>query len=87
MEKNFLNIGFVLNESTNWGNRGFEISRNQLKINLDNLFYEVGNVSKVVQNFMIDDLSDKLEIKSKEYYIGFNKISGTLKIIGIRMRI
>lgn len=75
----FLNIGFVLNESTNWGNRGFEISRNQLKINLDNLFYEVGNVSKVVQNFMIDDLSDKLEIKSKEYYIGFNKISGTLQ--------
>ena len=24
MEKNFLNIGFVLNESTNWGNRGLK---------------------------------------------------------------
>ncbi|BAK80685.1 glycoside hydrolase family 2 TIM barrel-domain containing protein [Candidatus Arthromitus sp. SFB-rat-Yit] len=75
----FLNIGFVLNEGTNWANRGFEISNNQFKINLDNSLCEVNVNSKKIQNFIVNDLEDKFEVKSEEYYIVFNKASGNLK--------
>lgn len=74
----FVNISFVLNEDTPWGNKDFEVSKSQLKIPLDNYILEASSHIDS-NNFNIEEDEGSIYLISPNILIEFDKYLGGLK--------
>ncbi len=72
-----INISFLLIEDTLWGCKGFEISRDQIKIPIDNDILEASSLVND-QNFNIEEDNNNIYIKSDDFFINFDKSLGGL---------
>lgn len=74
----FINLRFILKESNFWGNKGFEIACEQLRIPVNSFTVETNSITKDPQKFNIKD-EESIFIFSDEFKIEFDKSIGTLK--------
>lgn len=75
----FVNLSFVLKDKNLWGNKGFEVISEQIKIPMDNLVMETSCLNREVQNFEIIDDNGKIFLNSNEFNMEFDILRGGLK--------
>lgn len=74
----FINFKFLLNEGNLWGNKGFEVASEQIKIPIDNLTMETNLILTEPQNFETKVDGNNIFLTSNDFYISFDSEKGSL---------
>ena len=73
----WLNISFTLKENTLWASKGHKVAKQQFEVPFETPEPEVIDISKMPE-IKVEESSNKVEVKGKNFSIIFDKIKGTI---------
>ncbi len=74
----FLNVYFVLKQATPWADKGFEIAKEQIKLNLpENLYKKEDDLTRFT-NLSVSDNKPELTIRGGDFSVSFDKKQGAI---------
>ncbi len=74
----FLNVYFVLKQATPWADKGYEVAKEQIRLNLPTHIHTIGDVLSQTGNLTVSDNKTDLTIKGPDFSVSFNKKQGSL---------